>query len=380
MIQTVEGKLGGSKTYMVMGWICNQLAKGGIVATNINIQLDAFEDQFGKKRGLRWVLDKHYNYTLQDRQLIRLSDVNTVPYEAKKGVVDLLEIVMFYKMIPRGTPECPVFVAIDEAHLHFPQDGFRTIPNEVLAFLTLSRHACVDIVFISQHIKNMWCQMARLAEYRWGVRDMKKYGVPVGFVNLPWPFPHFLQIKHDSDGTIMARHMEWARKYLYETYRSPEVAAGFESMPAASKVEIEERGMSMKDKWIIFTMGLAVGLAVLVVPACKSREGVSHEHVGSSLVGLPSAHVEAPSKVEPELSANGSGSEESVDVEYYKGHVESGWDSKFFTSSRTYYLGDEVAGLFLVLVRSNEMVLLDKATGEYFEKWFPSSPLPREDG
>lgn len=273
MIQTIEGRIGGGKTYTAMGWICNHLVKGGVVATNINIQVEPFTDQYGKKRGLKWVLYKYYDYVLKPEQVIFLSDSELIPYASKKGVVALNSIVMFFRKVPRGTPEQPVLVVIDEAHIHFPQDGFRSIPIEVLHFLTLSRHACVDVVFISQHIKNMWCQMLRLAQFRWLARDMKKYGIPVGLINVPWFFPHFLQLKFDYDGTtVMSRKFEWHKTYLYETYRSPELASAFESMPTASSVKVEKRVLTMNEKIVLFASGLAAGVVLVAIPACVSRK------------------------------------------------------------------------------------------------------------
>ncbi len=366
MIQTIEGRLGGGKTYTAMGWICNHLAKGGVVATNINIQLDGFEDQYGKKRGIRWVLKKHFQYVLQDSQIIHLSDTATVDYESKKGVIQLNEIAMFYKLVPRGTPKQPVLVVIDEAHIHFAQDGYRSIPKEVLHFLTLSRHACVDVVFISQHVKNMWCQMTRLAQYRWAVRDMRKYGLPFGVFNLPWLLPHFLQCKNDYDGkTIMSRKFEWQRKYLYETYRSPELASAFESMPVASSVKIKKRELNMWDRLALVGLGFAAGIGVLIVPACKHNEVV---------VAGPDVVEKSAAVVVAEAVLVGVDSADPVEVEYYIGHLDSGWESKFFTSGQTYMIGDEYDGLPVVKVSSCLLVTFDMETGEYFKHRFARRP------
>ncbi len=369
MIQTIEGRLGGGKTYTAMGWVCNHLAKGGVVATNINIQLDEFSDQYGKKRGIRWVLDKHYNYTLKDSQIIRLSDVETVGYETRKGTVQLNEICMFYKLVPRGTPDMPVLVIVDEAHIHFPQDGYKSIPKEVLHFLTLSRHACVDVVFISQHIKNMWCQMLRLAQFRWAVRDMQKFGLPFGLFNLPWPFPHILQCKNDYDGsTVMSRKFEWQRKYLFETYKSPELASAFESMPAAGSVKVEKRGLSMKERMYLFGGGVAVGLCLLIVPACKSRDSVpaAMTDAADPLV----EQVEKPS-LPPVPVTQAAALPETV-PEYYMGHVEAGWDSKLFTTDRVYQIGDIVSGLPVVGCKAHRLILFDEETNSYPEIYFES--------
>ena len=304
MIQTIEGRIGGGKTYTAMGWICNHLAKGGVVATNINIQLDSFTDQYGEKRGIREILLIEFDYVLQDGQIIYLSDTEMVAYNTGKKVVELNAIVMFYKLVPRGTPDKPVMVVIDEAHIHFPQDGYRSIPREVLNFLTLSRHACVDVVFISQHIKNMWCQMLRLAQFRWAIRDMRKYGLPVGFFNLPWPWPHFLQMKFDYDGsTVMSRKFEWHRKRLYETYKSPELASSFESMPVAASVEIKKRKLTMKEKMFIFAYGFGCCLLFVFLPACHYSNKNSSDQIvyvtNSVPVAVSSNLPPIPAEFEP---------------------------------------------------------------------------------
>lgn len=373
MIQTIEGRIGGGKTYTAMGWVCNHLVKGGVVASNINIQAEPFTDQYGKKKGLRWVLKKHYGYDLQDGQIIYLSDTATVDYQTKKGVDQLNEIVMFYKLVPRGTPKKKVLVIIDEAHIHFPQDGYRSIPKEVLHFLTLSRHACVDVVFISQHVKNMWCQMTRLAQFRWAVRDLKEYGIPFGLFNLPCPFPYFLQCKNDYDGsTLIARKFEWARKELYQTYRSPELAASFESMPVAASVEVKKKVLTMKDRFALVGVGVAVGVAVMVVPACMSKDKVVNDAVLSSVVEKKDPHFK--NKAAGSAAYSQSSAAVEKEPEYYIGHLDAGWESKFFTTDRTYEVGDLFNGFPVVLVRDRELVTFDMESGEYFTTRFPRKP------
>lgn len=368
MIQTIEGRIGGGKTYTAMGWIGNHLSKGGVVATNINIQLDDFKDQYGKKRGLRWFLKREFGYTLHDSQIIRLSDTKMVDYLTKKGTVELNEIVMFYKLVPRGTPKKPVLVVIDEAHIHFPQDGYKSLPRELLHFLTLSRHACVDVVFISQHIKNMWCQMLRLAQFRWAIRDMKRYGLPFGVFNLPWLFPHFLQQKNDYDGkTVMSRKFEWHRKRLYETYKSPELASAFESRPLAESVEVEKKVLTMKDRLALVGIGVAAGIAIMVVPACVNK-GVSDESTIAVAVENGNIALEETARSVEAAGTTIQGFEE--ETEYYIGHLDSGWDSKFFTTDRTYMIGDLYDGLPVVKVSDRVLVTFDMATGDYFKTRF----------
>lgn len=369
MIQTVEGRIGGGKTYMVAGWICNHLARGGIVATNINLQLEAFEDQYGEKIGLRAVLKLHFGYVLKDSQIIRLSDLKKVPYTKEGGkVVELKEITMFYKLVPRGTPDMPLMVVIDEAHIHFPQDGYRTIPREVLEFLTLSRHAGVDVVFISQHIKNMWCQMFRLSEFRWGVRDMKKYGFQWMFINWPWFFPHFLMVKKDFEGDRMLSKMEWHKKYLYEVYRSPEIASQFESMPMASKVEIERVGLTVKQKIMLFGGGFLCCILLFGMPACISS-GRQTDRISSLEHSLTNVVAVSVDPVPSSAFAVTSDPSDPAPVWLYAGHIDSGWDSKLWIScdgvTRTYLIGDLYEGIPVVKVGDHMIMTFDVESQEY---------------
>lgn len=352
MIQTIEGRIGGGKTYTAMGWIINHLCHGGVVASNINIQLDSFKDQYGMKKGLRSVLKDQFNYILQDQQIIHLSDTKTVDYVTKKGVYRLPEIVMFYKLVPRGTPKQPVLVVLDEAHIHFPQDGYKSIPKEVLHFLTLSRHACVDVVFISQHIKNMWCQMLRLAQFRWMCRDMKKYGFPWGPFNIPWPFPHFLMVKNDYDGkSILGRKFEWHRTYLYETYKSPELAASFESMEVAASVEVKKQGLTMKQKIVLYLSGLLSGAALVAVPAC-----VHNDPSGSVPVTAIESKNPSPGLVAASVDPVGS---DQKDIEYFKAYFCCGDDVRLTTSRTVYRVGDFYDGKRIVFINASSVSLED---------------------
>jgi len=359
MIQTIEGRIGGGKTYTAMGWILNHLAKGGVVATNINVQIEKFKDQYGEKRGIRSILKIYFNYILKDNQIIFLSDTKTIKIQTKKGMIDLNEIVTFYKLVPRGTPDQPVLVVIDEAHIHFPQDGYRGIPKEVLHFLTLSRHACVDVVFISQHIKNMWCQMLRLAQFRWAVRDMKKYGAQVGMFSIPWPFPHILQNKNDYDGsTVISRKFEWVRKHLFETYKSPELASAFESMPVAASVKVEKKKVTMKERGLLFGSGVAIGLAVVIIPGCFSSK---KEDPPKSISPTEEKDVRSNSDTSKDFVE-----EPSEEREIYKGFSVLGkYSGSLFTDQHTYRIGDLYDGLPIVQVGDRWLKLYIQSSKAY---------------
>lgn len=380
MIETYEGRLGGGKTYSAVQRIIDYLAHGGVVATNINLQLDPWHDPaYGEQAGLREVLRRR-GWELQPGQVIILADDEFEPFTGSAGkTIHLSKIQMFWKHVPRGTPKKPSLVVIDEAHFHFPQSGYRNLPQEVVNFLTLSRHACTDIIFISQHIKNMWTQMSRLAQYRWQFRDMKKFGVPfsLGFMTftIPWFFPHVLQLQYDYDGkTLIRRNWDWRNIDVHACYRSPKLIRQFETDIEADDFAgkgLIKKGLTMKEKISYLLSGVLLssliwGLVrhhnprIVEVPSVVTN---IVERVVSPVSPPPNPPFPVPGKTDPD-----------PDPEYFTGSVLCGDRSRLMTTKAVYRLGDILDdGRKVVAVRDGRQIVLSSSAGIEVKK-FPTAP------
>jgi hypothetical protein len=342
MIETFEGRLGGGKTYTALQRICNVLAAGGYVATNIKIMVEPWKHKkWGDQRGLRAIL-KARGWDLKDDQLIYLPDYEYVDFESRqdKKVYRLSKLQAFWTLIPQ-VDDGVILVVIDEAHFHFPQSGFRSIPNDVVEFLTLSRHRQTDIIFISQHIKNMWCQMSRLAQYRWEFRDMKKHGIYVkmgGFIpafTLPWPFPHILQSQYDYDGkTVISKKWDWHDFTVHECYDSPDLVNAFASAGSKKTYHNNKRGLTVWQKLVLlgggaFFASLAWGCAYIKKPSVSSSAVVSAVAPSNMPAVVRSAPVVHSVPSVPE---------------YFQSAIIGGGSDRLSTSKRTYKLGDVLEG------------------------------------
>ena len=141
------------------------------------------------------------------------------------------QIPEFHKHTAAGTPEKPVLVVLDEAHLWFNARDWNSTSRELLAFLTQSRKQSTDVIFISQSLLNMDKQFMRLVQVVWTFCDLKVKGYPINLVfwqSVPWPFPQILQQQFDSDGkTVLNRRFLWKDSKLFACYNTFVLLRGF---------------------------------------------------------------------------------------------------------------------------------------------------------
>jgi hypothetical protein len=155
MIEVFEGKLGGGKTYSATVRIVHQLRRGGIVATNIELNREALEEYCARRYKVRLDLDRQL-YVLTEEQLFT-----------------------FHSHIPLGaSADARPLIVIDEAHLWFNSRDWAQASRDVLKFLTQSRKLHVDIILISQSALNLDKQFIRMVQYVWRFRDMDRFKVP----------------------------------------------------------------------------------------------------------------------------------------------------------------------------------------------------------
>jgi hypothetical protein len=180
MIEIFEGRLGGGKTYSAVLRIEAHLSRGGHVYTNVELFPEKVVERLEAKgyRGL---------------------GVDQIHFIASH------EIARFFAVVPIGQKDLPVLVVVDEAHIWLDQRAFNKKElDELFFFLTQSRKQSTDVIFISQNKKNLDARIARLVQYVWTFRDMRKWRLP--FFYFKWPFPHLVQTCWDYDGkTILLK-------------------------------------------------------------------------------------------------------------------------------------------------------------------------------
>jgi len=162
MISLVTGKIGSGKTLHCVGLILRHLAKGGTVYTNVDL---VFSE-------LARMARKRYRVILERDQL---------------RTIDLVDCAEWHKVLEWGTPDLPVLVVLDEIHLFFNARNWnktQTLHGDMLSFLSQSRKACVDVVFIAQVATTLEKQFRVQCEWEFYCRNVRDIQVPI-FGTLP---------------------------------------------------------------------------------------------------------------------------------------------------------------------------------------------------
>lgn len=239
MIEFYEGKIGGGKTYSAVLRILKYLANGGVVATNINLNIPQ----------IRKVLEHDHGYELNEKQIIQLSEEN---------------VLLFHRYTPQGTKDLPTLVIIDEAHLFFNAREWNKADKELLTFITQSRKCFTDIIFITQSLMTVDKQLRLQALFVWHFKDLQGLVLPIlNFIK--YPLPQILQIQFSNDSQLQAplkRRFVWKRKAVFQCYNSFELLREFPRLEQKEKVEKGKTKISTKEKKIALA-GLLILFLIL---------------------------------------------------------------------------------------------------------------------
>jgi zona occludens toxin (predicted ATPase) len=238
MIELYEGRLGGGKTYSACVRMVDQVARGGLIATNVEIVWDKFSEYIENK----------FNVVPERDQYISLQDE---------------QIGLFHRFTPSGTAELPVLVVIDEAHLTFNARDFAQtdkLYRETLTFLTQSRKVNTDIIFIAQSVLNMDKQFMRLVQFIWRFRDLAKWKIPG--LGIAYPLKQILAVQFDYDGkTVLQRSFIQKDKRIFGLYNTNSLIREFPRLEAAKTKRKLAQAKSTKDQMkLLIPVGIILGV------------------------------------------------------------------------------------------------------------------------
>jgi len=183
MIRFVTGTLGAGKTFHSVRLAMSHIAKGGTVVTNI----DCNHIRFSR------MIAMQYGVVMQADQL-RVFDPETTP--------------QWEQEIPWGQAEGVVLVVIDEAHLFYNARDWKDTQERnkrLLSFLTQSRKAGVDVIWITQEGGNVDRQFRVLAEWELAIVNVKH--MPLGWLGV-FPINCYV-VKHISARAQIVVRKEW---------------------------------------------------------------------------------------------------------------------------------------------------------------------------
>jgi len=181
----VKGKMGAGKTMFAVRYILQDLAKGRVVYSNIELNWEACV-RYHKKRGIEVPRENYRHLTVEHN---------------------------WHEQLAEGS-----LVVLDEAQLTYNARDFGKTDKEerdLLTFIPQARKWGCQVWIVTQHEGNVDTQFLRQAAYYYRAYDL--WHNPLIKMLLPWPFS--IISKLDSDGKTRLESFWMHRgKELYQCY------------------------------------------------------------------------------------------------------------------------------------------------------------------
>jgi hypothetical protein len=184
MVSLVVGLVGGGKTYYCLNKMLEHIASGGVVVTNIKLNIQPFfneseiylsvcpdvfliDDKKYNSKGLILTLKHRYNWNYQTGQYLYLNDSKLM----SDNLVDYL---------PAGTSNKHVLFIVDESADFFHSRNWQKANEDFLSFLRHVRKVHIDVLFIVQVYGQINKSIRDACESIFHCRDISKVKV-LGF-------------------------------------------------------------------------------------------------------------------------------------------------------------------------------------------------------
>ncbi len=214
MVEAFVGLVGGGKSYSSVKRMCNYMANGGVVVTNILFSgYDVDNETFADDAPLLVYLRNRYKWEYQPKQYIYISfdEMCTLP--------------AWFRRVPGGVSrDKRTFLCIDEATDLFDTLDRGKLNNdsiyrELFRFLRLSRHAHIDVLFVCQDLNAINSRLRGLVSFIWRSTDMKNFRI--GGLRLALPVNCFLLQQFDRTGKFELRREFVAKEQsVFSLYQS----------------------------------------------------------------------------------------------------------------------------------------------------------------
>lgn len=194
MVSLHTGKMGSGKSHEAASKIVLKLSRGGYVYTNIRLNFDSVAELV----------------RLRHRRRIRPEQIR---------YIDLIDDERWHQAIEWGVQGEPVLLVLDEIHLWFnARDWAKTekLHRGMLDFLSQTRKAAIDIVFICQSATLLEKQFRVQAEWEFYFRSFQDIYVPI-FGKLPFRLRLMVQKDVENDKVIRRKIGSYDRA-IFGTY------------------------------------------------------------------------------------------------------------------------------------------------------------------
>ena len=268
MVEAFVGLVGGGKSYSSVKRMCNYIAKGGVVVTNILFSgYDVESETFSEDAPLLAYLRNRYKWEYQPKQYIYISfdEMCTLP--------------AWFRRVPGGVSrDKRTFLCIDEATDLFDTLDRGKLNNdsiyrELFRFLRLSRHAHIDVLFVCQDLNAINSRLRGLVSFIWRSTDMKNFRI--GGLRLALPVNCFLLQQFDRTGKFELRREFVAKEQsvfsLYQSEAFHDALGITFSEPVQNGRIVERKKRMSKFERVLFYILLA--LAFVLIFKLISLEG-----------------------------------------------------------------------------------------------------------
>ena len=196
MIQILTGKIGAGKTLHAVEFMYEALLEGRRVATNVEVFYNKLAHLGLKEKGK----------LIEEEQLLH---------------IDLNENRDWHIDIPWGVAGKPTLVVLDEIHLFFNSRDYAETDRkhrEMLSFLSQSRKAAVDILFVAQVASQVEKQFRSQAKNEIYINEFGNVHLPIlGKIPLR---QNQLTTRDIDSGMVMRRQNREYPKKFYGTYNT----------------------------------------------------------------------------------------------------------------------------------------------------------------
>lgn len=276
MITIYDGRLGGGKTYAAVELMVETIAAGGYVVTNVGLKFAE--------------IDKYIS--------VRYGRVVEGGASSRCTILEPSQVGEFYKRIPVGTSVTKVLCVIDEAHIWLNARDWQLLQRQVMIFLSQSRKVRVDLIFISQHVKNIDAQIVRLCQFIVSHRDMRQFRLPG--IGLRWPFAQFMRIVRDYDGqTVYERKILPIKPEIFGLYSSDQLLCDLETAGGVTAAVLKKSPAAIRKEKMIKVFAVAAVVVLVLVGCFWHFRGNAIEMLGGAGDAVPTVAVASPAPAAP---------------------------------------------------------------------------------
>jgi len=274
MITIWTGKIGGGKSYTAVQSMLAWIASGGVVVTNIALEVEPWNsenkdylkahkilykinNETFNSLGIREVLRRYYSWELQDGQYRFISD-------------DLIRSDSLVDILPTGDFDKPIQCWFDECVDFFDIQDKAKADKNFLSLIVQSRKMSIDFFFIIQKYNNLNVRIREQSHWVVFSVNLQTHKV-AGFGKVPFMNGFFRMFIYNTDEFSASRKTipveAYNRKkhtYIYSCYRTDALHNSIFSRMQKIENNYKKKG-KIEKKTNVFFPAFFISLTILLI-------------------------------------------------------------------------------------------------------------------